>query len=232
MADTATIAVATEHAHDRDARRPAARGGARSREVGVRRCAVTRAKRPQAELLRFVVDPEGVVTPDVAGRLPGRGVWVTPDRAILAKAIRTGRFRAGFKADAIVPDDLADQTVRQLDRRIDGLIGMARGAGEVAAGWEQAREFARKRRIGVVLVASDAAEGARRRLLALAPEAAVVDELDAASLGAALGRDRVVNALVADGRLARMISLEAARRRGLVGGMDDGAAAATPRGEG
>jgi len=232
MADTATIAVATDSAHDRAASRPAAHGGARSREVGVRRCAVTRAKRPQAELLRFVVDPEGVVTPDVAGRLPGRGVWVTPDRAILAKAIGAGRFRAGFKADVIVPDDLPAQVVRQLDRRIEGLIGLARSAGEVAAGWEQAREFARKRRIGLILVASDAAEGARRRLEALAPDAPAMDELDAATLGAALGRDRVVNALVANGRLAKMISLEAARRRGLVGGTDDGAAAATPRGKG
>lgn len=203
-----------------------------SRETGVRRCIVTRAKRPQGELLRFVVDPEGWVAPDVAMRLPGRGVWLTPDLALLKKAIKGGRFRAGFKADVNVPDDLIARTTAALDRRLLELLGLARSAGQVAAGWEQAREFAQKRPVGLAIVASDAAEGARRKLLGLAQGAPALDRFDAATLGRALGRERVVNALMSRGKFAALIMLEAARRRGLDGGLDDGAAATTPSGEG
>lgn len=220
MAEAAIITEARERAP-----RP-------NREAGVRRCIVTRAKRPQAELLRFVVDPEGCVAPDVARRLPGRGVWVTPDRAILTKAIRAGRFRAGFKAEVTTPDDLIGRTQALLDRRIAELLGLARGAGQIAAGWEQAREFARRRQVGLVIVAADAAEGARRKLIGLAPGVPIFDMYDAATLGRALGRERVVNALVGRGKFAQMLMLEAARRSGLDDGMDDGAAATTPRGEG
>lgn len=200
-------------------------------DTGVRRCAVTRAKRPQGEFLRFVVDPEGVVAPDVANRLPGRGVWVTPDRAILARAIKQGRFRAGFKADVKTPDDLIAQTERLLERRLIDLLGLARSAGQLAAGWEQVREFSRRHQIGLVVAAADAAPQSRRKLIGLAPNAPVMDIMDAAAIGRALGRDRVANALVQRGKFANMLALEAARRRGLLETIDDGAAA-TPDGEG
>jgi len=204
----------------------------RREDAGFRRCIVTRSKRQREDLLRFVVDPEGRVTPDVAGRLPGRGVWVTPSRPILEKAISAGRFKAGFKADVETPADLVETTAALLDRRLLELFGLARSAGAIAAGWEKAREFARRHAVGLVIVASDAAPGARRKLLALAPDAPVFDSFDAATLGRALGRDQVVNALAAKGRFAAMLEREAARRRGLLGTGTDGAAAATPRGEG
>jgi len=230
MVQSTAIAASDARAHDPQDRDAGANARA-TRDVGIRRCIVTRSKRPQAELLRFVVDPNGVVAPDVANRLPGRGVWVSPDRKILAKAIAAGRFRAGFKADVTVPDGLLAETERLLERRIAELLGLARSAGRVGAGWEQAREFARRRQVGLIVVASDAAPASRRRLMGLAPEAPVMDVLDAASLGAALGRDQVVNAVVSRGRFADMLALEATRRRGLAGEMDDGAEA-TPGGEG
>lgn len=224
MAEAANLVESTERSQP-------AKFAARAADSGARRCIVTRAKRPQEALLRFVVDPEGVVAADVANRLPGRGVWVTPDRKIFEKAIKQGRFRAGFKADVTVPDDLIDLTAHLLERRLLELMGLARSAGHMAAGWEQAREFSRKHQVGLVVVASDAGAHSRRRLLGLAPEAPVLDTLDAAMIGRALGREHVVNALVQRGKFAGMLALEAARRRGLLETMDDGAAA-TPGGEG
>ena len=202
------------------------------RETGFRRCIVTRSKKQREELLRFVVDPEGRVTPDVAQRLPGRGVWVMPDRQILAKAIKNGRFKAGFKADVHTPDNLIEMTVTLLDRRMIELLGLARGAGQIGAGWEQSQQFSRKHAIGLVLVASDASEGSRRKLIGLARNVPVLDMLDAATLGRALGRERVVNALVSRGRFADLLFREAARRRSLNDGSDDGAAMMIPHGEG
>lgn len=229
MAETATIAKTPERTTARRGQGGATGASPRS---ALRRCVVTRAKRSQAELLRYVVDPNGVVVADVANRLPGRGVWVTPDRAILEKAIKAGRFRAGFKANVETPPDLLADTERLLDRRLNELLGLARGAGHVAAGWEQAKEFSRRKPVGLGIVASDAAPGARRKLIGLASGAPVLDMLDGATIGRAFGRDHVVHALVLRGKFADMLALEAARRRGLLASMDDGAAARTPDGEG
>ena len=42
-----------------------------------RTCIVTRAVKPVAELIRFVLGPDDQVVPDLKHKLPGRGVWVT-----------------------------------------------------------------------------------------------------------------------------------------------------------
>src|SRR4051812_13786313 len=56
-----------------------------ARDGPLRRCVATRAVKPKSELLRFVVGPGDVLVPDVAGRLPGRGLWITPARDIMAE---------------------------------------------------------------------------------------------------------------------------------------------------
>ena len=55
---------------------PAAAGGEgpAASSVPMRRCIATGKSGPRRSLLRFVVDPDGEVVPDVADRLPGRGM--------------------------------------------------------------------------------------------------------------------------------------------------------------
>ena len=60
-----------------------------------RMCAVTRAELPPGELIRFVRAPTGEIVPDLEMRLPGRGVWLTCDRKIVEKAIKT-KAKKGF----------------------------------------------------------------------------------------------------------------------------------------
>ena len=38
-------------------------------------------------LLRFVVGPDGTIVPDIETRLPGRGLWLTPRRDIVDRAV-------------------------------------------------------------------------------------------------------------------------------------------------
>ena len=42
---------------------------------------------PKHGLIRFVVGPEAQIVPDIAGKLPGRGIYVAADRAALDKAV-------------------------------------------------------------------------------------------------------------------------------------------------
>jgi predicted RNA-binding protein YlxR (DUF448 family) len=75
----------------------------KSAKVGaavVRQCAVTRERRPESELLRFVLDIQGHVTPDIKRRLPGRGVWVSANRGVLAEAVRRRTLARALKAES------------------------------------------------------------------------------------------------------------------------------------
>ena len=74
-----------------DGRRAPAAPGRKAPEPQ-RRCLVTRASRPKGGLLRFVVSPEGVLVPDLGEKLPGRGLYVMPDRALLETAIANCRL--------------------------------------------------------------------------------------------------------------------------------------------
>src|SRR5215213_1983430 len=88
--------------------------GPRSSGSGTERfCVVTRNVKPVDELIRFVVGPDGVV-PDLKRKLPGRGLWITADRATLKDAVTRNVFARGFKREVTVPGDLAALTERLL----------------------------------------------------------------------------------------------------------------------
>ena len=57
-----------------------------------RKCIATGEVQPKHGLIRFVIGPESQIAPDLAEKLPGRGIWVSADRAALAKAAKKGLF--------------------------------------------------------------------------------------------------------------------------------------------
>ncbi|MEM9899578.1 MAG: DUF448 domain-containing protein, partial [Pseudomonadota bacterium] len=48
-----------------------------------RTCIVTGKKAPGRQLLRFVLAPDGIIVPDLAAKLPGRGVWTLEKREVV-----------------------------------------------------------------------------------------------------------------------------------------------------
>lgn len=132
-----------------------------------RRCIATMASRPQAEMIRFVLSPDGVVTPDLAARLPGRGAWVTADRASLETAIRKGAFSRAFRMQAKTPPELADDVERLLARRLLDGLGLAKRAGEVVTGFDNVRQLLREQRPACMIEASDGSADGRSKVLGL-----------------------------------------------------------------
>src|SRR5262245_25879013 len=84
----------------------------------LRLCAVSRSRRPVDDLIRFVLSPEGVVVPDLAHRLPGRGIWVEGRRDCVAAAVRQRAFARSLKLPVVVAEDLPDQVERLMTRRL------------------------------------------------------------------------------------------------------------------
>ncbi|MCS6891263.1 MAG: RNA-binding protein [Rhodovarius sp.] len=192
-----------------------ARGEDADAERGpLRRCIVTREVAPRSALLRFVVSPEGVVIPDVAARLPGRGMWLTPQRALLEEAMRKGAFQRAAGRRVTVPPDLIEQTEALLRRRLADLIGLARRAGQAVAGFEKVREWLGAGRAALLVEARDGSPAERARLAGSAAPPMIL-ALDGETLGRLFGRERVVHVALAPGRLAEAIRTEAARLEGL-----------------
>jgi predicted RNA-binding protein YlxR (DUF448 family) len=188
-----------------------------------RRCIVTGQSLPREDLLRFVVAPDGAVVPDLDEKLPGRGLWLRAERDILRTACAKGAFSKAARRETKLPDDLAAQVERLLRRRCLDLIGLARRSGALTAGFEKVRAFLASEDAGLLLAASDGAADGRGKIRALAPNVALVDAFTAEELGQAVGREHIVHAAVAKGRLANRILHEAHRLAGVRGeGADSG----------
>src|SRR5438105_15205079 len=84
----------------------------------LRQCAVTRAHKPPEELIRFVAGPDGAIVPDLARRLPGRGVWVDATREAVAAAARKSVFARSLKRQIAAPPDLPATVERLMARRL------------------------------------------------------------------------------------------------------------------
>ncbi|HTT80825.1 MAG TPA: RNA-binding protein [Stellaceae bacterium] len=184
-------------------------------EAPQRRCIVTGEVRERTGLLRCVVGPDGAIVPDIEGRLPGRGLWLTPRRDIVERALQKRLFARAARRPVAVPPELADRIESLLARRCSDLLGLARRAGQAVAGFERVGEAVRAGRAELLLEACDGAEAGRRRLAALGPGLPTVSVLTATELGAAFGRERVVHAAVGGGRLAARLLTELARLAGM-----------------
>jgi predicted RNA-binding protein YlxR (DUF448 family) len=187
-------------------------------EASVRQCAVTRERLGKDGLVRFVLSPDGVVTPDVAEKLPGRGVWVKADRAVIDEAVKKKAFARAFKMQVTVPDGLADMVESLLVQRFIGVLGMAKKGGDVVLGFDQVRAALEKRPPGLMLEAADGAEDGRSKLYFLAKAlysgVETAGALTSAELGMAFGRERVIHGLVRKGPFAKSLKAAYARLAG------------------
>src|SRR5688572_9647857 len=97
----------------------------------LRRCLVTRESRDASRLVRFVVDPQGQVRPDVEQRLPGRGMWLSAERDVVNRAVAKNLFARAARAQVRAGPDLAFEVERLLARRALDSLELARRAGQV-----------------------------------------------------------------------------------------------------
>ena len=167
-------------------------------------CVATRTSRPIAELIRFVIRPDGQVVPDIKSKLPGRGVWVTATRDTLADAIKRNAFARGFKRAIGLPADLAVQTEQLLERSALDALAMAGKAGLVAAGFAKAASALEREDVLALLHAAEASPEGVRKLDAMArhrpgPRLPVIEFLSSAHLDLALNRPNVVHAALLAG---------------------------------
>lgn len=191
------------------------RGGKKEqRSEPERRCIATGEVQSKSGLIRFVASPDGVVTPDLAGKLPGRGIYVSADRAALELAVQKKLFSRSAKTQLTVPEGLVDLVETLVLRRLQDTLALARKSGRAVCGYEKVRGWLGSENVRLLLQASDGS--ARGKTKVNTPEGArYCGCLTADELGQAFGRDVVIHAAVSAGPLATRSVEEAARLSGL-----------------
>ncbi len=172
-----------------------------------RTCIVSRAARPAAEMIRFVLDPGGEVVPDLKHRLPGRGVWVTARRSMVEEAVKRRLFSRAFKAEAKAGPDLADRIDRMLREDVRQSLALANKAGAVVSGFGKVEGAIAEKPLAALIHATEAAEDGRRKLMnglrkRLGDAISgfpVITNLSNDELDLALGRSHVIHAALVAG---------------------------------
>lgn len=193
------------------------RGGrTKDNDAPERRCIVTGETGGKAGLVRFVLGPDEVIVPDLAEKLPGRGIWVTADRATIAVAAKKGLFARAARAPVKVPEGLVQMVEDGLAHRVVDLVSLARKAGLAIAGFEKVKGALAAGRVKVLLQASDGSDRGKGKLWT--PEGSRwFGCLTASEMGLSFGRGHVIHGALAPGGLTDKVIRDASRLTGLRG---------------
>ncbi len=175
-----------------------------------RSCIVTRRREPPEAMIRFVRSPEGVVTPDIRAKLPGRGVWVGASAQLVAEAAKKRMFARGLKEQVQTPPDLAQDVDRLLENDCLQMLALANKAGAATCGFNKVEDVLSRGATGVLLEAADGGADGKRKLRQIMRRVgnqgrendgvpAIVGLFTSNQLDLALGRTNVIHAALALG---------------------------------
>ena len=166
---------------------------------------------PKERLIRFCVSPEKTVVPDLAAKLPGRGIWVTADKDLVATACAKGLFAKAAHTKVTYPENM-DELIRTLFvKRLQSLLGLAKKSGLVVSGFEKVAEALKKGRAVCLLEALDAASDGLEKLDRLRAEVPMIQVLTSEQVSEALGAGLCVHTALKSGGVTDLFVAEAGR---------------------
>lgn len=174
-----------------------------------RQCALTREPKQADDLIRFAVGPDDQLVPDVDGKAPGRGVWISLGQTFIEQAIKRNAFAKSLKSPVKVPADLAKITQSRLEQRLTGALGLSRKAGQIVTGATKVKSALANGSVSTLLTASDAAPDGRRKIMQSlhgAPNAGRIrhfELLSAEQMSLATGLENVIHAALTQGAAAQ-----------------------------
>jgi uncharacterized protein len=172
----------------------------------VRSCIACRREGDKETFLRFVLAPDGTVTPDLEVKLPGRGAYTCKSRRCVSEAAARRQFSRAFKGEAaaVEAQSLAALVQRIMEQRISGYLALANKAGVTVSGGEAIERSLKGMKVPrLLMLATDISTAIGERLKGMAARAAVpvVQVLSKELLGQLVGKesDRSAVAVLSDG---------------------------------
>ncbi len=86
------------------------------KKIPLRQCVGCREHKPKKDLIRVVRSPEGAISLDFRGKLPGRGAYVCPQETCLAKARKSRALERAF--DTALPTEVYDALEQQMKEEV------------------------------------------------------------------------------------------------------------------
>ncbi len=132
----------------------------RQKHIPERSCCVCRVKSDKHKLIRIVRSPDGLAVIDVAGKLPGRGVYICPDDECITLAEKSGALNRALSVSVqseLWPSlrEYARGMAIDAGMKIRSILGLARKSGVLLVG---ADNIERSRHGVIVLYASDCSD--------------------------------------------------------------------------
>ena len=84
------------------------------KKIPLRRCNGCGESKPKKELVRVVRAGDGTVSLDRTGNTPGRGAYVCPNAACLAKARKAGRIARALEVS--IPEEIYDAMAAEIEK--------------------------------------------------------------------------------------------------------------------
>ena len=172
---------------------------------GERTCLLTGTPLPKEKLIRFVIGPDGSLCPDVAEKLGGRGVWLTANADVVAKALTSKIWHRGFKKTPVIAPDFVKNLECLLKDRCLHLLGLANRAGYVICGFEKIKQAIPAEDLFGLVQAEDGSAAEEKRLSSLIKDLPVIKALSSADLGQALGKDVCVHLALKKSKLSQTV---------------------------
>lgn len=168
-------------------------------------------------MLRFVLDPDHVVTPDLKGNLPGRGVWITAKRKDIDLAVKKALFSRGFKQPVKTDEALGSRLDGLLETSVLQSLSLAQKSGLVVVGLDKVLDIVAKAKIKGLFFASDGSAGSIAKVTSKlqyndrAADIEINQSLRSEQLDLAFGRTNVIHAALRVGGITQLC-LKNARR--------------------
>ena len=153
-----------------------------------RTCITTGQTLPPHRLIRFVAAPDGYAIADLAGKLPGRGAWVTASEDAIREAEKRGHFKRALGGGLLSDDQTIMMIAAQLRARVLSIAGLARRSGILLGG--SGKLLAEGHCVGL-LAADDASPRETEKLRSKLAVDWVARNFSATELGKICGRDSI-----------------------------------------
>ncbi len=129
-----------------------------------RRCIATGEIRAKATMLRFVEGPVKVLVPDIKGKLPGRGVWITTNRLLIREAVKRKLFERNLSPGIRIEPEIDQQVDILLKNAAFGCLKMANKAGNAIYGFTKLMAALEKQVIIYMIHAREASQPESNKL--------------------------------------------------------------------
>jgi len=160
----------------------------------VRSCIACRRTGSKNTFLRFVLAPDGTVTPDIEEKLPGRGAYTCQSRQCVNNAVARRQFNRSFKgcAKAVDAQAMSSLLLQIMEKRISGYIALANKAGATVSGGEAVeRSLKGIKPPHLLILANDISSTVAEKLCSMSNRVAVpvVHALTKEQLGQLMGKE-------------------------------------------